>query len=74
MELGGHDVWESVVKEVNSCGSIVAVEGLKLLKAMLVVRFSCEGKSVVEGLNGVEIVGWSEKLILMTEEVNWGIV
>lgn len=57
MELGGHDVWESVVKELNSCGSIVAVEGLKLLEAVLVVRISWEGKSVKEELNGVEIVG-----------------
>lgn len=51
MELGSHVDWESVVKEFNSCGSIVAVEGLKLLKALLVVRFSWKGKFVVEGLN-----------------------
>jgi len=45
------------VKEVNSCGSIVAVEGLKLLKAVLEVRFSWKGKFGVEGgLSGLEMV------------------
>jgi hypothetical protein len=42
-----------VVKRLNSCEGIVAVERLKLeLKAVLVVRFSWEGKT--EGVVGYE--------------------
>lgn len=74
LELGSHVDRESVVKEFNSCGSIAAVEGLKLLKALLVVRFSWKGKFVVEGLNWVERVGIVGEVILMTGEVNWGTI
>ena len=51
---GSHDELESVVKRLNSCKDIVAVERLKLSLegAGLEVRFSGKGKTEVVGGGG----------------------